>query len=93
MSAHPLPTILDRILADVQEEVAEARLLRSEADLRGMIADASPVRSLPEALEKDFGLIAEFLRVGETNRYWKAAHKEAKVRGSFRSHGSLQRFC
>jgi indole-3-glycerol phosphate synthase len=59
MSAHPLPTILDRILADVQKEVAEARLLRSEADLRGMIADASPVRSLPEALEKDFGLIAE----------------------------------
>ena len=28
---------------------------------------------------EDFGLIAEFLRVGDTNKYWKAAHKEAKV--------------
>ena len=28
---------------------------------------------------EDFGLIAEFLRVGETNKYWKAAHKETKV--------------
>ena len=27
----------------------------------------------------DFGLIAEFTRVGETNRYWKAAHREARV--------------
>jgi indole-3-glycerol phosphate synthase len=59
MSVHPLPTILDRILADVQEEVMEARRLRSEADLRGMGADAPPVRSLPEALQHNFGLIAE----------------------------------
>lgn len=53
------PTILDRILADVAEEVAVAKLRRSEADLRGMIGDAPPVRSLPEALEGSFGLIAE----------------------------------
>jgi indole-3-glycerol phosphate synthase len=59
MSAQPASTILDRILADVQEEVSEAKRLRSEADLRGMIADAAPVRSLPVALEKNFGLIAE----------------------------------
>jgi len=59
MAAHSLPTILDRILADVQEEVAVARRLRSETDLRGMIADAPPARSLPKSLEKDFGLIAE----------------------------------
>jgi indole-3-glycerol phosphate synthase len=59
MSAPATPTILDRILADVQEEVTEAKHLRSEADLRGMIADAPPVRPLPEALEKSFGLIAE----------------------------------
>jgi indole-3-glycerol phosphate synthase len=59
MSAHSTPTILDRILADVQEEISEAKRLLSEADLRGMIADAPPVRSLPEALGKNFGLIAE----------------------------------
>ena len=59
MSAPATPTILDRILADVQEEIAEAKRLRSEADLRGMIADAPPVRPLPEALGKSFGLIAE----------------------------------
>ncbi len=59
MSAQPASTILDRILADVQEEVSEAKRLRSEADLRGMIADAPPVRSLSETLEKYFGLIAE----------------------------------
>ncbi len=53
------PTILDRILAAVQEEVAVAKRRRSEADLRGMMRDAPPVRSLPEALDRNFGLIAE----------------------------------
>ncbi len=59
MTAPATPTILDRILADVQEEVAAARRLRSEADLRAMIGDAPPVRPLPMALEEGFGLIAE----------------------------------
>ena len=52
-------TILDRILADVQEEVSAAKLRRSEADVRSMIADAPPVRSLLAALDGSFGLIAE----------------------------------
>jgi indole-3-glycerol phosphate synthase len=59
MTAHSTPTILDRILADVQEEIAEANRLRSEDDLPGMIADAPRGRSLPEALGENFGLIAE----------------------------------
>ena len=59
MSASTSPTILDRILADVQEEVASAKFRRTEADVRGMIADAPPVRSLTQALGGDFGLIAE----------------------------------
>jgi indole-3-glycerol phosphate synthase len=59
MTVPATPTILDRILADVQEEVAAAKRLRSEADLRSMIGDAPPVRPLPVALEEGFGLIAE----------------------------------
>ena len=59
MSSGKLPTILDRILADVQEEVGESKRLRSPSDLRAMIADAPPVRSLPDALNNKFGLIAE----------------------------------
>jgi indole-3-glycerol phosphate synthase len=59
MSVQATPTILDRILADVREEVAGARRLRPESDLRGMIADAPPVRPLSGALEQGFGLIAE----------------------------------
>ncbi|MEI6376683.1 MAG: indole-3-glycerol phosphate synthase TrpC [bacterium] len=59
MSAESSLTILDHILADVQEEVAAAKRLRSEGDLRGMIADAPPVRPLVEALNQEFGLIAE----------------------------------
>lgn len=59
MSSAKLPTILDRILADVQEEVSESKRLRSLSDLRAMIADAPSVRSLPGALSKRFGLIAE----------------------------------
>lgn len=59
MSAPASPTILDTILADVQEEVTVAKRRRSEADLRGMIADAPPVRSFPDALDAQFGLIAE----------------------------------
>lgn len=53
------PTILDAILADVQEQMAAAKRRRSDADLRGMIADAPPVRPFSEALKKNFGLIAE----------------------------------
>ena len=29
---------------------------------------------------EDFHLIAEFMRVGETNQYWRAAHREARVK-------------
>jgi indole-3-glycerol phosphate synthase len=57
--ASSAPTILDRILADVRVEIDEAKRLRSLADLRGMIADAPPVRPLDAALESSFGLIAE----------------------------------
>lgn len=53
------PTILDTILADVRFEIAGAKHLRTEADLRGMIGDAPPVRPLPGVLGKEFGLIAE----------------------------------
>jgi indole-3-glycerol phosphate synthase len=59
MTFAKLPTILDRILADVREEIAEAKRSRSREDLRGMIADAPPVRLLSEVLEDKFGLIAE----------------------------------
>ena len=59
MFSQSAPTILDVILADVQEEMAAAKRLRSAADLRGMIADAPPVRPFSEALEQKFGLIAE----------------------------------
>ena len=59
MTSNAAPTILDLILADVREEVAAAKLSLPEVDLRGMIGDAPPVRSLPDALEVGFGLIAE----------------------------------
>ena len=59
MTTKATPTILDRILEDVREEVGCAKRKRSDADLRGMIADAPPVRSFFKALEKNFGLIAE----------------------------------
>ncbi len=59
MSGSSAPTILDRILSDVREEIDGAKRLRSEADLRFMCADAPPVRPLDAALASSFGLIAE----------------------------------
>ena len=59
MTSHAAPTILDRILADVRDEVSAAKLRHPEVDLCGMIGDAPPVRSLPDALDANFGLIAE----------------------------------
>jgi indole-3-glycerol phosphate synthase len=59
MTTKASTTILDRILADVHEELAEAKHSRSEGDLRGMIADAPPVQALPDVLDGNFGLIAE----------------------------------
>jgi indole-3-glycerol phosphate synthase len=53
-------TILDRILLDVQAELAEAKSRRPLADIRARLADAPPVRSLAGALESvEFSLIAE----------------------------------
>ena len=59
MASTSSQTILELILDDVQEEIVESKGLRSLGDLRGMIADAPPVRSFSKALEKNFGLIAE----------------------------------
>ena len=52
-------TILDRILADVKGELAEAQRRRPAAELRQRLADAPPVRSFPDAFRTGFSLIAE----------------------------------
>jgi indole-3-glycerol phosphate synthase len=52
-------TILDQILVDVRKELAKAQAARPVAELRRMLADAPPVRSLKQALAGEFGLIAE----------------------------------
>ncbi|HEY5793321.1 MAG TPA: indole-3-glycerol phosphate synthase TrpC [Chthoniobacterales bacterium] len=52
-------TILDRILADVRTEVDAAKYRRSAAELRSRAADLPPALSLPGAIEREFGLIAE----------------------------------
>ncbi len=54
-----MKTILDAILENVREEVSEAKLLRSPADLRAMTADAPPPADFHAALSSSFGLIAE----------------------------------
>lgn len=52
-------TILDRILRDVRTEVDAARAARPPSEIRSMLADAPPVRSLESAIDAGFGLIAE----------------------------------
>jgi indole-3-glycerol phosphate synthase len=52
-------TILDEILVHVRRELAAAQAARPTSELRHMIADAPPVRSMSAALKKSFGLIAE----------------------------------
>jgi indole-3-glycerol phosphate synthase len=52
-------TILDAIMADVRKEMAASQQERPLAELRRIISDAPPVRSLPNALRSGFGLIAE----------------------------------
>ena len=55
-----LKTFLDIILDDVREEVSAAKLLRSAADIRSMVADAPPSRGFASAIaDGGFGLIAE----------------------------------
>ena len=55
-----LKTFLDTILDDVREEVSAAKLLRSCADIRLMVADAPPARGFSLAIgQRGFGLIAE----------------------------------
>lgn len=52
-------TILDRILVDVRREVGAAKLNRPLSDLRSRIGDLPPALSLPKAIKREFGLIAE----------------------------------
>lgn len=52
-------TILDLILRDVRVEVQAARASRPPSEIRSMLADAPPVRSLAQNVVSPFGLIAE----------------------------------
>jgi len=52
-------TILDRILEDVRSEVSTARAARPPGEIRRMLADAPPVRSVPDALGQGFSIMAE----------------------------------
>jgi len=54
-----MKTILDTILVDVRDEVSAAKLRRSLADIRSMVADAAPPRDFAGSLDGAFGLIAE----------------------------------
>jgi len=52
-------TILEDILMAVQEELNSAKIQRTSADLRSMVADAPPVIALDQKLRGSFCLIAE----------------------------------
>ncbi len=52
-------TFLDLILKDVADELASTKARRPSNEIRGMLADAPPVRSLRGAFSDGFGLIAE----------------------------------
>lgn len=52
-------TFLDQILSDVETELAATKARRPIGEIKGMIADAPPVRSLPESMRGQFSLIAE----------------------------------
>jgi len=53
---------LNRILRDTEQEIEAAKARRGVDDLKRMIGDAPPVRSLRGALSKDFALIGEIKR-------------------------------
>src|SRR5947199_4424900 len=55
-------SFLQQILQRKQGEIADAKRLRSLADLQRMIPDAPPVRPFSAALTNGFGLIAELKR-------------------------------
>jgi len=55
-------TFLDEILERKRAEIADAKRLRDLGALKGMIADAPPIRSFSCALSNGFGLIAEIKR-------------------------------
>lgn len=55
-----MKTVLDTILEDVLEAVSAAKLKRTAADIRSMVADAPPPRGFADAIASGgFGLIAE----------------------------------
>ncbi len=52
-------SILDQILVDVRQELAEAQRQRPMAELKSRLKDAPALRSMSDSLRQGFGLIAE----------------------------------
>lgn len=70
-------TILDQILIDVRQELAEAKRLCPLPEVRRRMADAPPVRSMAAALRPGFALIAEIKERSPSHGPMRPANVEA----------------
>jgi indole-3-glycerol phosphate synthase len=85
-----MPTILDKIVADKQREVAAAKLRAPEQQLRDSLADAPPVRDFFAALEGrgTIRLIAEVKKASPSRGVIRADFHPVEIAGTYQRHGA-----
>ena len=83
-------SILDQIVADKRQEVAEAKAARAESDLRAALADAPPPRDFFGALaaEGPIKLIAEVKKASPSAGVIRANFDPVEIAGIYAAHGA-----
>ena len=85
-----MPTILDQIVADKRLEIRQAKAARPEAELRGQLPDAPPVRdflgalALPGAVR----LIAEVKKASPSKGLIRADFRPVQIAQTYQQHGA-----
>jgi indole-3-glycerol phosphate synthase len=85
-----MPTILDKIVATKRREIAAAKALRSEEDLRSAATKAPPVRDFfaPLATPGPIKLIAEVKKASPSKGLIRADFNAVAIAKAYESHGA-----
>jgi indole-3-glycerol phosphate synthase len=85
-----MPTILDKIVATKQDEIAAAKAATSEAELRAAMADAPPPRDFFAALSAPgpIKLIAEVKKSSPSKGIIREDFQPVQIAGIYQQHGA-----
>ena len=86
-----MSTILDKIVATKRQEIARAKDVRPESELRAALVDAPPVRDFFAALAADgpIKLIAEVKKASPSKGVIRADFQPVEIAQAYEQHGAI----